>query len=187
MMTAGSVAESSITIVVHRADGTTDDHGVVSYWHQSRMRRAWWHVKHRLRSLLADRELGATVIVNGGHAIVTNRLIGSGTEPKYVGWGTGAGTAAAADTALFAEKLVDLATAAGTDHTTGSSSRSTTTVTNDTFTVTATRTATGAGTVTNAGLFDATSGGTLYMKGDFVGVGLAVGDSIAFTFNAKFA
>jgi hypothetical protein len=128
----------------------------------------------------------ATVVVNGGLDIVTNRLKGSGTEPLNIGWGTGAGTAAVADTTLFTEKLVDLSTSAGTDHTAGTSSRVTTNTTNDTYQVVGTRTATGAGTVTNAGLFDAASGGNLFLKGDFTGIGLASGDSIAFTIKAVF-
>jgi hypothetical protein len=128
----------------------------------------------------------ATVVVNAGFGVFTNRIIQAGTAPKNIGWGTGAGTAAAGDTTLFTEALVDL-TAGGTDHTVGTESRTTTTQTNDTYTVIGTRTATGAGTVTNAGLFDAASGGTLTVKGDFTGIGLASGDSIAFTFNVKLA
>jgi hypothetical protein len=128
----------------------------------------------------------ATVVVNGGLDIVTNRLKGSGTEPVNVGWGTSAGTAAVGDSTLFGEKLVDLSTSAGTDHTAGTSTRQTTNTTNDTYQVVATRTATGAGTVTNAGLFDAASGGNLFLKGDFTGIGLASGDSIQFTIKAIF-
>lgn len=129
----------------------------------------------------------ATLVVNGGKGIITNRIKGAGTEPLNVGWGTGAGTTAAADTTLFTEKLVDLTTSAGTDHTAGTSTQQTTTTSNDTYQVVATRTATGAGTVTNAGLFDAASGGTLYLKGDFTGIGLASGDSIQFTIKTVFA
>ena len=123
----------------------------------------------------------ATLVVNGGKGIITARIKGSGTEPLNIGWGTGAGTTAAADTTLFAEKLVDLSTSAGTDHTVGTSTQQTTTTTNDTYQVVGTRTATGAGTVTNAGLFDAASGGTLFFKGDFTGIGLSSGDAIQFT------
>lgn len=129
----------------------------------------------------------ATVVTNGGKGIITNRIKGAGTEPLNIGWGTAAGTAAAADTTLFTEKLVDLSTSAGTDHTAGTSTQQTTTTTNDTYRVVGTRTATGAGTVTNAGLFDAASGGTLFMKGDFTGIGLASADSIQFTINVVFA
>lgn len=128
----------------------------------------------------------ATLLVNGGKGIVTNRIKGAGTEPLNVGWGTGAGTTAATDTTLFTEALVTLA-AGGTDHTAGASTQQTTTTTNDTYQVIATRTATGAGTVTNAGLFDAASGGTLFMKGDFTGIGLASGDAIQFTCKVQFS
>lgn len=125
----------------------------------------------------------ATFVVDGGLDITTNRLKGSGTEPLNVGWGTGAGTTARTDTSLFTEALVSLA-AGGTDHTVGTSTRQTTNTANDTYQVVGTRTATGAGTVTNAGLFDAASGGNLYLKGDFTGIGLASGDSIQFTIKA---
>lgn len=129
----------------------------------------------------------ATLVVNAGRDIITNRVKGAGTEPLNIGWGVSAGTTAATDTTLFGERLVDLTTAAGTDHTAGTSTRQTTTVTNDTYQVVGTRTATGAGTVTNAGLFDAASGGNLFLKGDFTGIGLASGDSIQFTIKAIFA
>lgn len=128
----------------------------------------------------------ATFVVNNGVGIITNRVKGAGTEPVNVGWGTGAGTTAKTDTSLFTEALVSLS-AGTTDHTAGTSTQQTTTVTNDTYQVVATRTATGAGTVTNAGLWDAASGGTLFLKGDFTGIGLASGDSIQFTFKAIFA
>ena len=128
----------------------------------------------------------ATFVVDAGLGITTGRLRAVGTEPLNIGWGTGAGTAAATDTTLFTEALVTLA-AGTTDHTVGTSSQVTTATTNDAYRVTGTRTATGAGTVTNAGLWDAASSGTLYMKGDFTGIGLASGDSIQFTFTATYA
>ena len=127
----------------------------------------------------------ATFVVDGGLDIVTGRLRGVGTEPLNIGWGTGAGTAARTDTTLFTEALVTLA-GGSTDHTVGTSSQVTTTTTDDTYQVTGTRTATGAGTVTNAGLWDAASGGNLFLKGDFTGIGLASNDSIAFTIKAIF-
>lgn len=126
------------------------------------------------------------VFNNGGKAIVTNLVSGlGGTVPKYIGWGTGAGAVAAANTSLSTETLVDLATNAGTDHTTGTATRATTTVTNDTMVITGTRTATGAGTVTNAGIFDAASGGNLFGSVDSLSQALGVGDAITFTFNWK--
>ena len=128
----------------------------------------------------------ATVLTDKGRDITTARLRAVGTEPLNIGWGTGAGTAAVTDLTLFTEALVTLA-AGTTDHTVGTSSQVTTTVTNDTYQVTGTRTATGTGTVTNAGLWDAASGGNLYMKGDFAGIALVSGDAIAFTIKVKYA
>ncbi len=125
----------------------------------------------------------ATVITNAGQAIVTNRMTGAGTEPKFVMWGTGAGTAAVTDTTLFTETTDEA-------RTTGTSSRVTTTVTNDTYQVVGTITVATAGkTITNVGLFDVVtaSSGNLYFKSDFTGLALLVGDSITFTIKVKFA
>jgi hypothetical protein len=121
----------------------------------------------------------ATVFANAGKAIVTNRLKGAGTEPLYVGWGTGAGTAAIADTTLFTESAETRAT--------GASTQQTTTVTSDTYQVVGTITATAARAITNAGLLDAATVGNLFVKGDFATVNLATGDSIQFTIKISFA
>lgn len=130
----------------------------------------------------------ADVIVNGGHAIVTNRITGAGTEPLNMGWGTAAGTAAVTDTTLFTEVATDLSTTSGS-RTAGTSSRVTTTNTNDTYQVVTTRTATGAGSVTNVGLWDNVTigSGTLYEKSNFTSIGLASGDSITATIKVKFS
>lgn len=119
----------------------------------------------------------ATVITNAGKDIVTNRIKGSGTEPNYVAWGTAAGTAAATDTTLFTE--------AAETRVSGTSSRVTTTTTNDTYQVVGTLTSLSGQTITNAGLFDASVSGNLFLKGDFTGVALLTGESIQFTFKAQ--
>jgi len=194
---ASAVVSATVDAVVVRANGAREPLGTVAYWHRSLTRRLI-HALGRpgggrrragvgaLADLLADRT-GATVLTHAGKAIVTDRIKGAGgAEPSRVGWGTGAGTAAAGDTGLFAEKDVDLAASSGT-RTSGTSSRVTTAQTNDTYQVVGTRTATGAGTVTNAGLFDsATIGaGAMLMKADFAGIGLAAGDGIEFTFKLQ--
>lgn len=115
----------------------------------------------------------ANVLTNAGRAIIANRIKGSGTEPAYVAWGTGAGTAAASDTTLFTESAE--ARVAGT------SSIVTTTVTNDTYQVVGTITASATRAITNAGLLDASTSGNLFVKGDFSTVNLATGDAIQFT------
>ena len=136
----------------------------------------------------------ANVLVNAGRAIITNRIIGSGTEPKYIGWGTGAGTADVTDTTLFTEAASDATVTTNNVRVTGTSSRQTTSVTNDTNRVTGTVTAETGKTITNAGVFDsdgaqaspaAPSGGNLWVKGDFTGIALNTGDSITFTFNLQ--
>lgn len=120
----------------------------------------------------------ATLLVNTGKAVVTNRIIGSGTAPQYVAWGTGTGTTAATDTTLFTET--------GT-RTSGTQSQVTTSVTNDTYQVVGTLTAGGALAITNAGLFDASTSGNLFVKGDFTTINLSTGDSIQFTFKTQFS
>lgn len=128
----------------------------------------------------------ANFLVQTGRAAFTGRLRGVGTEPLNFGWGTGAGAASAASTDLSTPKDVDLS-AAGPNRTVGTSSQVTTTTTNDTYQVVATRTATGAGTVTNVGLFDATSGGNLFIIVDGLSVALLSGDSIQATIKAAVA
>jgi hypothetical protein len=123
---------------------------------------------------------GATVYTNAGKAITTARIKGTGTEPSYIGWGTGAGTAGITDTTLFTE--------ASEARVAGTSSQVTTTTTNDTYQVTGTMTVAGSGkTITNAGLFDASTSGNLFMKGDFTGIALNVGESISFTLKVVFS
>lgn len=122
----------------------------------------------------------ATVLTDAGKAIIANRMIGAGTEPKYVAMGTGGGsrTAAAADTALTTE--VETRTA-------GTGTRVTTTVTNDTHQEVGTVTATGSRTVNEAALFDASSAGNMYISATHADNGLSSGDSLQYTFKNKFA
>jgi hypothetical protein len=121
----------------------------------------------------------ATLLVNTGKAIVTNYLNGgAATQPKYVGWGTGSGTTALTDTTLFSETG---------SRATGTTTQQTITTTNDTYQVIGTLTASGSVTITNAGLFDASTSGNLFVKGDFTGIALTTGDSIQFTFKTQFS
>ena len=120
----------------------------------------------------------ATLLVNTGRAIITNRLNSGGTIPSYVAWGTGAGTTSATDTTLFTEV---------TPRTSGTVTQVTTSTTNDTFQVVGTQTAGTTETITNAGLFDAATSGNLFTKGDFTGIALNTGDSIQFTWRVAFS
>jgi len=123
----------------------------------------------------------ATVLTNAGKAITTNRVKNGATgatEPNYAAWGTGAGTAAITDTTLFTE--------AAEARVAGTSTQQTTTTTSDTYQVIATITSASAQTITNAGLFDASTVGNLFVKGDFTGVPLSISDSIQFTFKTQY-
>lgn len=95
------------------------------------------------------------------------------TAPTYIGWGTGTNAAAVTDTALQ--------TASAESRVNGSKSKITTTVANDTLQVTGTLTSASAQTISEAGLFDASTAGNMYVRGNFTGITLANGDSIAFT------
>jgi hypothetical protein len=123
----------------------------------------------------------ATLLVNTGKAVVTNRINGSGTTPLYVAWGTGAGTTAATDTTLFSES------ASPASRATGTATQQTTSTTDDTFQVVGTLTSGTSQTITNAGTFDAITVGNLFVKGDFTGIALSNGDSIQFTVKVQFS
>jgi hypothetical protein len=117
----------------------------------------------------------ADVVTNGGVGQITALLVAS--VLKYVGVGTGAGTAAKADTTLFTE--------AGT-RATGAQTQVTTTTTNDTYQVVATVTP-GVAAVTNVGIFDATTAGGMFRKADHAVINTAAGDSITYTLKTQFS
>lgn len=117
------------------------------------------------------------MLVNKGKDIIVDRILGTGTEPKYVGIGTGAGTTAAADTTLFTEVET---------RATGTGSKVTTTTTNDTHRVVGTVSITTTRAITNAGVFDASTSGNLYVKAEFSTINLVSGDSLQLTFNCQF-
>lgn len=121
----------------------------------------------------------ATVLTNVGEQWVAERMAGSGTYStatgQYIGWGTGAGTAVKGSTTLFTEATEARAT--GTVSVTGSTSTAK-------WQVVGTITADGTKTITNAGVFSASSSGGLFIHYDFTGVALNAGDSIQFTFTA---
>jgi hypothetical protein len=117
----------------------------------------------------------ATVFTTAGKGFLTNYLLSS--TIKYIGWGTGAGTAVVGDTTLFTEVE---------SRATGTQTQQTTSVTNDTYQVQGTLTAGSGETITNAGLWSASSSGTLAIKGDFTGIALNTNDQIQFTFTLQF-
>ena len=184
MQANSRVKRVEVSAVVTRS-GKTENLGTIALWER---RNPWlWGVFAVLAialSLLLHSALGlllgASLIVNTGRAIVTNRIKGAGTEPSFVAWGTGAGITAQTDTTLFTEGPE--ARVAGT------STQQTVTTANDTYQVVGTISASATRTVTNAGLFDAVTVGNLYAKSDFTGIVLpSAGDSIQFTFKVTYS
>ena len=118
-------------------------------------------------------------VVNGGLAIITNRMVGAGTEPKWVDWGVGTDGPFLTDTAM--------GSAAAEDRATGDSSRVQTAVANDTYQVVGTLTAEAERAITEAGLFDAFEVGDLFLRGTFSVINLNTDDSVVFTIKTAFS
>ena len=115
---------------------------------------------------------------NAGSAIIVNRIMGTGTEPKYAHWGTGATAATVTDTALQ--------TARAEARVAGTSSVQTTTVAGDTYQViTALTCASTAAAITEYGQFDASTAGNMLLRSTFDVINVNVGDSIQFTAKCK--
>ena len=120
----------------------------------------------------------ATVYTQTGEETIVNLIDGTSsthldaTNGK-IGWGTGAGTAAKGDTTLFTEASETRVVATPSQPAA------------DKNRWVASLTADGAKTITNAGLFNAVSGGSLIVKGDFTGIVLALGDKIEFTIDLE--
>lgn len=114
----------------------------------------------------------ADIFTDVGETLVADYVDGTVSAPatNYIGWGTGAGTAAKGDTTLFTE-ATEARIAAARSQPAGNQNRYVATITAD-----------GAKTITNAGVFDASSAGNLSLKSDFTGIVLALDDSIQFTF-----
>lgn len=116
----------------------------------------------------------ATVLTNVGAAWIVDKLDETvQTNAVYIGWGTGAGTAAKADTALFVESAEARVLATITQPAA------------DKIRFVGSLTAATAQTITNAGNFDATTAGTLMIHGDFAGIPLAINDVIQFTIDCQ--
>lgn len=116
----------------------------------------------------------ATVLTNNGEQWVADRMSGaSALSGAFIGWGTGAGTAAKADAALFTEAAEARVSGSVSTSGTGSAAK---------YQVVGTLTSASNQTITNAGNFTASTGGVLIVHGDFTGIALQTGDSIQFTF-----
>ena len=112
----------------------------------------------------------ATVLTDVGEAWVVDMLdISAAVEAKWVAWGSGAGTAAKGDSALFTEESEARVSGTGSQPSA------------DILRYVGTITADGSKTITNAGTFTLVTGGVLVIHGDFTGIPLVLNDQIEFT------
>jgi hypothetical protein len=119
----------------------------------------------------------ANIYTQAGEDFTTDLHDGTVSAPAnwYIGWGTGAGTAAKGDTTLFTEASEARVVATKSQPT------------SDTNRFVGTLTAAAGKTITNAGVLSASSAGTLFLKSDFAGLVLAAGDKIEFTFDINWS
>lgn len=126
----------------------------------------------------------SNMVVNAGFAGIASRINGAGGEAAFTYIATGTGTTAAAvtDTTLVTElSTLGLSRAAAT------ASRVTTTVTNDTAQLVNTFSVTGTAAVTESGVLNAASAGTLLARQVFSAVNVVSGDSLQITWKLKAA
>lgn len=126
----------------------------------------------------------ANLVTNAGFALVAGRINGSGSPAAatYIAVGTGTTAANVTDTTLQTETATS-----GLSRAAGSVSLVTTTVTNDTAQVVVTYTVTGTVAVTESGLLNASSAGTLLCRQVFSAINVVNGDSLQITWKIKAA
>lgn len=121
----------------------------------------------------------ASVLTNVGEDWIAQRMVGSGAlsavDMHFLGWGTGAGTAAKGDTTLFTEAAESRVAATISVSGSGSSAK---------YQAVGTLTSGSGQTITNAGLFSASSSGSMAFKWDHTGVALLTGEGIQYSVTA---
>lgn len=124
------------------------------------------------------------LVTSAGKAGVASRINGSGGEAAftYIAMGTGTTAANVADTTLETESATS-----GLSRANATASRVTTTVTNDTAQLVNTFTITGSVAVTESGVLNAASVGTLLCRQTFSAINVVNGDSLQVTWKVKAA
>jgi len=131
-----------------------------------------------LTGVWSNSRIISNLVVSAGAAGTASRINGSGGEAAftYIAVGTGAVAAAAGDTALGTET-----TLSGLARANSTASRVTTTVTNDTAQLQNTFSVTGTVAVTESGVLNAATTGTLLARQVFSAVNVVSGDSLQVT------
>lgn len=137
---------------------------------------------NRRQGRIVEGRIVKNLITSAGKAGIASRINGSGAEAAftYLAVGTGTNAAAAGDTALQTE----LATS-GLSRVNATASRVTTSVTNDTAQLQTTFSVTGTQAVTEAGILNAASTGTLLSRQVFSAINVVNGDSLQLTYKVQ--
>jgi hypothetical protein len=124
--------------------------------------------------------LVSNLVTNAGVAGVASRVNGNGAEAAftYIAIGTGTAAAAATDTTLGTEITTN-----GGERGSATATRTTTDVSNDTATLVKTFTFTGSFAVTESGVLNAASAGTMLARQVFSAINVVSGDSLQITWN----
>jgi hypothetical protein len=124
----------------------------------------------------------SNLITNAGRALISGLINGSGTPAAatYVAVGTGTNAANATDTTLQIETA-----ASGLSRAAGTVSLVTTSITNDTAQVLKSFSVTGTVAVTEAGLLNAASSGTLLCRQVFTAVNVVNTDTLQITWKVQ--
>jgi len=181
--------KDNISVIVRGENGA-----VKKYFQHNGLGRLLMRLNIDLRNMLTGSMKGelnfSNLITNAGLAELSS-LINGTTSPAsfdFLGIGTGTTAANATDTALVTEINQDGNPTFSTRGAAGAASRTTTTVTNDTATIIRTFTI-GAFTpaITEVGLFNAATSGSLFARKVFTAVNLVENDNLQVTYNISSA
>jgi hypothetical protein len=131
---------------------------------------------------LSRKAVYANLLTTAGKGLISGRIngVGSPAAPTYMAIGTGTNAAAAGDTALQTE-----ATGNGYDRMSGTASTETTDVTDDTNQLIGSWTVTSSKAITEMGILNAASVGTLLVRNVFSAYTLQNGDTFEITHRLK--
>lgn len=132
----------------------------------------------------ASQAVYANLLTTSGKGLISGRIngVGSPAAPSFMGIGTGTNAAAAGDTGLQTES-----TGTGYDRVAGTVSTVTTDVTNDTNQIIGSWTVSSSKAITEMGVFNAISAGTLLVRNVFSAYTLQSGDTFQITHKLKHA
>lgn len=110
------------------------------------------------------------IYTDAGEELTADIMDGTIAAPTWKGaWGTGAGVSAKTDATLFTEAAEARVNSVNSQPASNQNE------------LVVTMTSLSAQTITNAGIFDAASGGNMLLKTDFTGIALGIGDKIELT------